>query len=289
MTEVRKRKKRRWVVKLRNKYRLVIMNDETYEEKFSLRLSPLNVFTWGGSLLLITISLVIGLVAFTSLREMIPGYADVGDRRRALDALERADSLEREMILKDRYLNNIALILEGKIAPDDLSLEDTIQQQSHIMLRKSVEDSLLRAEIESQDKYNITFKEGQPDRSISGYFFFAPISGMVTASFDQSESHYGTDIAAPENEAVKATLDGTVIMSSWTTDAGHVIQVQHANNMISVYKHNSVLLKKTGDFVKAGEAIAIVGNTGQHTTGPHLHFELWFNGNPINPQDYIQF
>lgn len=290
MAEEKTKESKKWVRKLRNKYRLVLMNDETYEEKFSFRLSPMNVFTWGGTLFILIVVAVLSLVAFTPVREFIPGYADVNLRRNAMNAVLKADSLERELLLKDQYLNNIALILEGKVKPEDLSRTDSVLPPSHLVLARTREDSLLRAEIENQDKYNITLKEGSGDRrSISNYFLFPPIKGVITASYNSREQHYGTDIAAPENEAVKSTLDGTVIMASWTSDDGYVMHVQHSNNIISVYKHNSVLLKKTGDFVKTGEAIAIVGNTGEHSYGPHLHFELWHNGNPVDPQTYIQF
>jgi murein DD-endopeptidase MepM/ murein hydrolase activator NlpD len=124
---------------------------------------------------------------------------------------------------------------------------------------------------------------------MSAYFFFAPLNGYITSTFNPREEHFGVDIVGPENEAIKATLEGTVIFASWTNDNGYVIQIQHPNNIISVYKHNSALLKKVGDYVKAGEPIAIIGNSGENTSGPHLHFELWYNGIPINPQEYIIF
>jgi murein DD-endopeptidase MepM/ murein hydrolase activator NlpD len=125
--------------------------------------------------------------------------------------------------------------------------------------------------------------------SITNFFFFSPLKGLVTNSFDMKEEHYGIDITAQENEAIKATLDGTVIMSAWTSETGYVIQIQHENNLVSVYKHNSALMKKVGQYVKAGEVVAIIGNSGELTSGTHLHFELWYNGNPIDPQEYMVF
>ena len=291
MLESRQRLLRRKIFTwLKSKYRLIIMNNDTYEEKFSLSLSPLNVFTIGGTILIVFTVLVISFVAFTPLREFIPGYADVNLRRRALYAVAKADSLEHELAVKNRYIQNFNNIISGKIGADSVDrATDTVSAYGAITLKKSKEDSLLRAQIESSDKYNLTFTEDRPRKSLSAYVFFPPINGAVSNSFQAKENHYGVDVVAPENEAVKATLDGTVIFSSWTTENGHVIQLQHENNIISSYKHNSVLLKKAGDYVKAGEVIAIVGNSGELSTGPHLHFELWYNGIPLNPQEYIVF
>ena len=155
---------------------------------------------------------------------------------------------------------------------------------------KSVEDSILRVQIEDEEQYNLTVVDNRSRVSgLTGVHFFAPIRGMVSSPFDATQNHFGTDIVAASNEVVKATLDGTVIMASWTVETGYVIQVQHKDNLISVYKHNAELLKKTGNVVKAGDAIAIIGNSGELTTGPHLHFEIWHNGTPINPEEYIVF
>jgi murein DD-endopeptidase MepM/ murein hydrolase activator NlpD len=147
---------------------------------------------------------------------------------------------------------------------------------------------VLRQEIESEDKFSLTLGN-KNNTGISGYFFFSPVKGMVTHSFNMAEGHFGVDVAAKENEFIKAVLDGTVVFSGWTASDGFVIQLQHGNNLMSVYKHNSDLTKHVGDRVKAGEPIAIIGNTGESSTSTHLHFELWYNGTPVNPQDYIVF
>ncbi|HET6244395.1 MAG: M23 family metallopeptidase [Bacteroidetes bacterium] len=291
MSESKQENRNRLISRLKNKYRLVLLNDDSFEEKISLRLSPLNVFILSGTILIVLITIVISFIAFTPIREFIPGYADVNLRRSALQAVLKADSLEQEIKMKNYYLNSLANVLEGKIPVDEITgMPDSTKNYDNIILVKSKEDSLLRDQIESQDLYSLTSKEERNQKkSISSFFFFTPINGTVTASFNVFEGHYGTDIAAAENEVVKATLNGTVVFSSWTTEYGNVIQIQHEDNMLSVYKHNSVVLKKTGNYVKAGEAIAIIGNSGDLTSGPHLHFELWYNGIAINPQDYIIF
>ncbi|MDQ3191302.1 MAG: M23 family metallopeptidase [Bacteroidota bacterium] len=291
MSESNKESRSKLISRLKNKYRLVLLSDDSFEEKVSLRLSPLNVFILTGTILIVLITIVISFIAFTPIREFIPGYADVNLRRSAIQAVLKADSLEQEIKMKNYYLKALSNVLEGKLPNEDLAgMPDSTKNYDHITLVKSKEDSILRQQIESQDKYSLTSKEEKNQmKSISSFFFFTPINGTVTASFNAQDEHYGTDIAAAENEVVKATLNGTVVFSSWTTENGHVLQIQHDNNLLSVYKHNSVLLKKVGNYVKAGEAIAIIGNSGELTTGPHLHFELWYNGIAINPQDYIIF
>ena len=284
--------KTKLVTRLQNKFRLVVMNVNTFEEKFSLVLSPLNVFTWGGLIVIVLVLLVSMMLAFTPLREYIPGYADVNTRRNATRAIMRSDSLNRVKDLNDRYLSNLFIILNGGV-PD--SVGTTIEQDpeaNYEMVQAGVskEDSLLREEMEAQIRFSIPEGEeaGSPN-DISNFTFFSPLRGPLTAQFNLQEKHFGVDVVAPRNEAVKATLDGTVVIATWTAETGHVIQIQHENNLISVYKHNSVLLKSAGDRVKAGEPIAIVGESGELSTGPHLHFELWFNGRPIDPANYMVF
>ncbi|MCX6234902.1 MAG: M23 family metallopeptidase [Bacteroidetes bacterium] len=289
----RKRRKKKWVQKLHDKYRLVIMNEETYEEKVSFRLSRLNVFVALGAGATLLIFLTTYIIAFTPLREYIPGYMDVDLQKKVYELQLRADSIEREFKLKDIYIVNLKNIISGADVGSDLSLpQDTQANYQNVTLGHSMEDSILRAEFESQDMYDLRFYNESMNSarsSISGFLFFTPLEGIITNTFSPRENHYGIDIVADRNEAVKSTLEGMVIFSGWTLETGYVIMVQHVQNIISVYKHNSVLLKKVGDFVKAGEPIAIIGESGELSTGPHLHFELWYNGLPINPQDYILF
>lgn len=284
--------KKKLYKKLRNKYRLVILNDNTFEEKVSLRLSPLNVFTIIGSFALLLILSVALIIAFTPIREWIPGYTDVDLRSDVLELAFRSDSIEKELEVSQKYLDNLGLILSGKPIPTAKGDHiDSSRNYNEISYRRAAEDSLLRAYVESEDQFNISSSVEVSNNKfgIRNFTFFSPLSGTVTSEYDLDSDHYGIDIVAPENEAIKTCLDGTVVFAEWTVETGFVIQVQHSNNLLSIYKHNAVLLKKAGDFVQAGEAIAIIGNSGELTTGPHLHFELWFNGNPIDPREYMVF
>lgn len=292
MAEV-KEKKSNWRNRLRVKYRLVIMNEETFKERASLLLTPMNVIVLGGSLAIFLVVSVTYLIAFTDLREFIPGYSDTDLRQQAYENTLRTDSLEQELALKDLYLENIKMIISGDTPPETDRSADTTNDYHGIEFGNSPDDSLLRELVAEEERFNIQNVQfsAKPsmESNIRNLFFFAPIKGEVTSDFDTKDKHFAVDVVAKENEPIKATLDGTVILSTWTYDAGNVIGIQHSSNLTSFYKHCSVLLKKAGDSVKAGEVIAVVGNSGELTTGPHLHFELWFNGRPVNPKDYIVF
>lgn len=277
--------------RIKHKMRLVIINDETLEERFSLVLSPLNIFTWGGAgLILFAVGIVI-LIAFTPLRELIPGYADFKTRKQATYAAIRADSLDTKMQSYMTYVNRLRLVLNDSLFSDSGGFISNFQK---FELRgdlgtRSRADSIFRAQVEQEERYNLQATEVQV-RDPGNLLLFAPLQGVISSEFDSEIKHFGIDIIAPSlDEAVKAVYDGTVIQSSWTSEEGYVLYVQHPHNLISVYKHNAVLLKKSGDRVKTGEALAIVGNTGELTTGPHLHFELWYNGMAVNPRNYITF
>jgi murein DD-endopeptidase MepM/ murein hydrolase activator NlpD len=285
------KKRKKIYRRLRNKYRLVIMNDETLEERVSLRLSPLNVFVFLGTIIISFVTLTIYIIAFTPLREYIPGYTDTGMRRRLVALTLQSDSLQEQLAAQDFYFQNLRNVINGKPVNDDINKPDTSDARYDTIqrLNKSREDSLLRAEIESQDQYNLAFGSSKAVSALSSFYFFTPLKGTLTDRFDSKKKHFGVDIVSSPNEAIKSTLDGTVIMADWTSETGYVIGVQHSNNLFSLYKHNSALLKSAGDYVKAGEVIAIIGNSGEYTTGPHLHFELWYNGTAVDPADYISF
>lgn len=289
MTE-QKDKKVKFLNRLHNRYRLVVMNDDTFEEKLSLRLTPLGLFILGGSVTIVMTMIVTSLIAFTPLREYIPGYADTGLRRNLVRLTFKSDSLETSLIEQNAFMKNISSVLRGDIKFDSTqNRPDKNKEFSKLKMAASKNEDALRKNIESQDQYSLAYQTETNKNGISNFSFFTPLKGIITGSFKTNEQHYGIDIVGPENEAIKTTLDGTVILATWSSETGYTITVQHSNNLISVYKHNSVLLKKIGDYVKAGEPIAIIGNSGEQTTGPHLHFELWYNGNPIDPQDYMVF
>ncbi len=282
-------KKKSWKDRLRTRFRMVVMDDSTFEERVSVTLTPLGILVAISAITIVMTALVVSLIAFTPIREYIPGYADVGMQQDLIALNEKTDSLVREAEANEQYLANIKKILKGNdTAVIVQNPTDTTKKYENLSFSRSPEDSALRDEFENSDQYSlaigVTRKTG-----ISGYFFFAPVKGSITSSFNLAEEHFGVDVASSENESVKATLDGTVISSGWNPEDGYVIQVQHSNNLISVYKHNAALLKKTGQFVKAGEPIAIIGNSGEHSTGPHVHFEIWYNGAPVDPQEYVVF
>lgn len=285
-----KERKKHIVNKLKNKYRLSIYNDDTFEEVWYLRLSRLNVFSLvGTSLLLFTIGIIV-LIAFTPIREFIPGYPDGNMRRNIINNVYKLDSLEHELEIRDRYFESVNTIIRGGTPVSYENSQDTTIRYEEITFDKSEHDSLLRQQIEEEELFNLSILKNTSNKTdFSSIHFYPPIKGLVTNSFNPSENHFGTDIVTASNKVVVATLDGTVIISNWTLETGYVIQIQHENNLVSIYKHNSELLKKVGNHVTAGETIAIIGNSGELTSGPHLHFELWHNGTSIDPEDYVAF
>ncbi|MBR4157259.1 MAG: M23 family metallopeptidase [Bacteroidales bacterium] len=281
--------------RLRKKYRVVVYNNENYEEKAHFKFTLLAFFNIVIISSVLLIVLVTYLIAFTPLREYIPGYTDVSLNRRVYEMERRADSIELVFKQKDLYINNLKKIIMGDDFETD-SVNSLLTKSSNtnfgnIIDKKSKEDSLFRIEYENATRNNL-FKQEIIDDIPSDYklvSFFSPMTGMVTNRFNREEKHFGIDIVSDNNSVVKATADGTVIYSDWTVENGYCIGIQHNGNLFSVYKHNAVLLKDDGDFVSAGDPIAIYGNSGSLSTGPHLHFELWYNGTPLNPEDYISF
>ncbi len=288
-------KKERLKDKIRKKYRIVVYNNETYEEKVHFKFTLLNFFNIVILSSVLLIVLVTYLIAFTPLREYIPGYTDVSLNRRVYEMERRADSLETVFRQKDLYINNLKKIIMGDdFESDSINSLLTKTSETHFdnkAVKNSKKDSLFRIEYENETRNNlfsnvISSDNHQEFKLVS---FFAPINGIVTNHFNREQKHYGTDLVSSNNSVIKATADGTVIYSDWTVENGYCIGIQHNGNLFSVYKHNAVLLKEDGDFVNAGDAIAIYGNSGSLSTGPHLHFELWYNGTPLNPEDYISF
>ncbi len=281
----------KYIRKLRGKFRLVIMNDETFEEKASFNLRPLKVFVATGIVIILLITITTFIIAFTGLREYIPGYADLKTQRHVYNMVLKTDSLQTEIDNRNAYIENIRNVINGTLPNDDTTKQkegatnyDTIHH-----LTRSKSDEELRKQIETQDAYTLTEGSASIRNSIKSFLFFPPLKGNITNRFDPVTKHYAIDIVSNPNEAIKATLDGTVVFANFTSETGYVIGIQHSNNLFSLYKHNSALLKKAGDFVKAGDVVAIIGNSGELSQGPHLHFELWFNGTPIDPMQFVAF
>ena len=283
-----KEKVRLWD-RLKYKYKLSVINETSYEEVFNFRLSQLHVLTALSVLAVILVVLTILLIAFTDLREFIPGFPDGNMRQMIAQNALRVDSLENELLKRDRFFKSIRLVLNGGDTTSlERSREDTARYRNDtIRFQISEQENEFRAAIEERERFNLSL--GMKEQNHDYYHFFPPVEGIVTQSFDEKKRHYGTDIVAKANAKVAAVLDGVVIFTDWTVKTGYVIQVQHTNDLISVYKHNSILLKKQGDYVRAGEVLGVVGNTGEESSGPHLHFELWRAGNPLNPENFIKF
>jgi len=286
--------KDKWIDKLRNKYRLIILNETTFEEKLSFRLSRLNVFIVTGILAILLIFLTSYIIAFTPLREYIPGYQSISAQKELYTIQLRADSLEQEMNAKDLVLKNIQNIIGGGIPNNTLNekpSDSSAVKYKNIKTSPSEDELSMRNEYDKETRYTINPSKGKnaSESSIRTINFFTPVKGTITNKFNVKDKHFGIDISAAKDEPVKAALDGIVIFADFTPKSGYVIGIQHRQNYITFYKQNSLLLKSSGQFIRAGEPIAIVGNSGESRSGPHLHFELWHNGNPVNPLEYINF
>ncbi|HOB82995.1 MAG TPA: M23 family metallopeptidase [Bacteroidales bacterium] len=282
------RKKRNW----RDKYRFSVVNDTTFQEIWRIKLTQYNAFLLITAIVLFIIGATASLLAFTNLREMIPGYPDITMRRNILMSAIRLDSLEKELERRDKYFANLNAIISGKEPAGSYSAGDTTGYRGEVTFRKTPEDSALRARVENEEKYSLTVGSvsSENQTNLASLHFFPPVKGIISGKYDPRTRHFGTDIVTKPKSPVSAALDGTVIFTGWTMETGFVIQIQHPNNIVSVYKHNANLLKETGDKVRAGEPISVVGGSGElYTSGPHLHFEIWYKGSPLDPEKHILF
>jgi len=274
--------------KLLHKYRLVVLNEDTFEERFSFKLNRLNVFVFSTIFAVFLIAGTTLLIAFTPLREYIPGYSSTSLKQRATDLTYKTDSLQQVININESYLASIRKVLTGDVKTVDFNKDSILELASRtpgsVDLAPSREDSLLREKVMQEDKYNPLADPGSVK-----IVLFPPVKGTVSEGYNPKVKHYAVDIVTAKDAPVKATADGTVIFAEWTAETGYVIILEHSNNLISVYKHNASLAKEQGELVKAGEVIATAGNTGDLTTGPHLHFELWSEGYPLNPANFIDF
>lgn len=287
-----KERKRDKIKKLfQNPYRIVIFNDLNLHIIKQIRF---NAKTFVMALVFAVICIIIGvtvLIAFTPLREYIPGYPTGKMRQMLIRNVLITDSLDLEIQRRDKYFNDFRAMLAGETpSPSDTTVRHkAIQKTDQGQIKKYDHDSLFKDEI-AQEQTNLGINQGSVTRGgVAGLLFFPPINGMITGKYDVSNGHFGVDIVGKLNSRISAALDGTVIFAGWTIDTGYVIYIQHEQNLVTIYRHNAELLKIQGDKVRAGEAIAIMGNTGKETTGPHLHFEMWLNGGSVNPAEYIKF
>jgi murein DD-endopeptidase MepM/ murein hydrolase activator NlpD len=295
--------------RIRFKYKLSFINEGTLEEVWSFRLSQLSAFVTLAVFAFFLIAVTAFIIIKTPIRNYLPGYLDVEVRKEIMQNALRADSLERMIEIQSLYLDNVAGIISGTMPLDSIRQIDSLASNDiNYEIPRSKEETRFVKDYEEEEKYNLSVLTDPGKVPTEGVFFYKPVNGVVTSHYETDVHHYGVDLAAAPKESVLATLDGTVIYTGFDPNHGNVIQLQHKNGFISVYKHNELLLKEVGDHVVAGEAmalssalkkpftprlarsaIALVGNTGELSTGPHLHFELWYKGNPVNPEEYIAF
>jgi murein DD-endopeptidase MepM/ murein hydrolase activator NlpD len=275
--------------KLFTKNRLVILNEETFEEIFSFKLNLMNVFVALTTISIVMIALTTYIIAFTPLREYIPGYASTKLKREATENAIKSDSLQKIIDENSAYLASIKKVLTGDLDHTKLS-RDSIQVAnqkdiSDLKTEPTEAELKLRQQVALEDKYNL-FEQAKPKVDL---VFFPPVKGHITEPYSSKNKHFAVDIALAKDTPIKAVASGTVILADWTPTNGNVIIIRHNDGIISVYKHAASLTKDQGDIVKSGEVIAMAGSTGAQSTGTHLHFELWKDGYPINPTQFIDF
>ena len=283
-----KKKKSTLLDKLYERYHIVLVNEKTFERKNLPATASLNIVLSSFIVFLFVVSAAFLLIYFTPLKEYFRGYTSVELRQNAVENSMKIDSLENLYILQSNYINSLKDLLSGSISYEELD-ENLSSNENRVteleIVDTNQEDSLLRALVEEEDKYNAFDIQGERFTTV----LFPPVKGGLSSSFDINSKHYGVDIIMPENSPVHSISEGIVVFSEWTSATGFVIIIEHLNCLTSIYKHNSSIVKSQGDTVGTGEIIAFTGNTGELTTGPHLHFELWYQGEPVDPQSYIEF
>ena len=283
---------------IKHKHRFVVMDTDTFKEKFSFQLSGINLFVAVGVSVIVLVVLTTVLIAFTPMREWIPGYTNTQMVEQSYDNMRRVDSLETLLAQQEWMIGTLQAVMRGDTLGDDF---EAMTQDSTVALaqlskvyRHSAEDSLLRAEVEREDsRYQVKNAVMTPavsdNATAVSHLFFAPLKGKIARPFESANKHMGIDIAGTPGQTVYATYNGTVITDNFTADAGYVIAIQHPGNVVSIYRDNGIILKRRGDVVRAGEPIGYVASPDKGDVTPHLHFELWVNGLPVNPEEYISF
>lgn len=274
---------------LTNRYLLILRNEENFAEKTTIS------FTYAKLILVTFLILLVMMVASLYLSSTLmaqwfdPRHELIIMDRHLVDLANKVDSLENEMRIKDQFISNVQRVLIGDLSEDDSIFLNASNSAVSISIEPILAiDSQFRRDFEESE---LSFLTGGSSLSqeLEEQYFYAPIQGIVTTEFNLRDEHYGVDIVSKLNDPVKSVAEGTVIFADWTQESGNVIAIQHRGNIISIYKHNSALLKKVGTFVNSGQVIAIIGNTGEFTSGPHLHFEMWYNGHPMDPAEFISF
>ena len=279
---------------LKNKFRFVVLNDETFEEKFSLSLTRRNVWIFMSVVSFTLIFLTAAAIIYTPLKYFIPGFGDYNYRGQILQLQFKTDSLQQALNSRAIWLEDVANVANGNVdsTKPKVAAKSNFDKSQIKLNDVRPEDQELRKQVEDEENYALSYSANQNSGTVDEVkqmHLMDPVEGYVTDEYDKKAEHYGIDIAAKEDAPVKAVLDGKVISASYNLETGYVIEIQHKNNLVSIYKHNARLVKKAGNFVKTGEVIAIVGSTGELSSGPHLHFELWQEGKSLNPKDYIVF
>ena len=284
-----KKEKKNYINKLIRSYKVVVSSEDTFEERLSFSTNKFNVFLILSLYSIILIAFTISVVFFTQLKEMVPGYSSSDLLTQAIYLTKKTDSLENELELNNTFYQSIENVLSGKteqiVYKDSLTVSNEIENIDLQAITANTEDSILRKYVEQEDKFNLTKNE----LVIENKMFVTPVKGQITQKFDPLNNHFALDILVDTGTPVKSILEGKIIFSEWSIDTGHVLIIDHGDDIISVYKHNSKVLKTQNNYVKAGEVIAYSGNQGTLSTGPHLHFELWKNGTPINPEPLFNF
>lgn len=275
--------------KLLTRYRFVIVEDQTHENKFKIKGTMLGAISAAVLLLLFIVAFVFSMIAYTPLKLVIPGYPSYQTQRVAIENAAKVDSLEKRMKIMTIRLENLRRVLNGEksLPIDSLINIGKADIAEKIMYTNMMADSILREKVDSVEKYNLSSNSQM--QMIEGMLFFPPVKGILTEEFNKAINHPYFDIAVQENSAVCSVLKGTIIAAYWTDETGYNIHIQHDNDLISIYRHNTKLLKKTGDTVDAGTPVSLAGSAGDLSSGPHLHFELWHKGVPIDPTLYIKF
>lgn len=274
--------------KERKNYKLTVIDEDTLAERWSFRITSVNIIAYIGLLVIAIASLVVLAFVYTPLNNLLPNKSQNSYRDDMLGLAQRVDSLENVIAVRDEYFANINNLMEGRMETL-ASLGDSVIERQKVDFAKNKHDSILQTLIAEEEQLTMAAIGGSNEDKLKKMTFFMPVKGTITSKFNRADNHLGIDIVAKSDEPILSTLPGTVILATWSAETGHVIQIQHDNNMVSIYKHNSTLLKKVGDKVEAGDPIAIIGNSGELTSGPHLHFELWHNGQPVNPEHYIAY